>query len=46
VGAHDELQGHDPKAEEELATKAEVKAAKAEVKDEPKPAPAPSPSKH
>jgi hypothetical protein len=45
MGAHDELEGHDPKAEEELATKTVTKAAKAEVKDEPKPA-TPSPSKH
>jgi len=40
VGDFDELQGHNPAAEDELTTKAEKKAEKAE---EPKPEP-PKPS--
>jgi len=43
VGDFDELQGHDPAAEEELAAKAEkteAKADKAEAAEEKKPPPA------
>jgi hypothetical protein len=47
VGDFDELQGHDPAAEDDVtakAEKAEAKAEKAEVKEESKPTPSPGPS--